>query len=139
MSQRRLSFWKKAEFFSPILCRILARKRPNEGGRVVPLSAQELAQLTGLTPYQVELISWQLDWTAVDLPTMEKFVRACGVDFEDEATYRRMMNYLRGRKTGDKRRPMQLTFLRRSGQWQNLYEPLIKRYLDHARASSEPN
>ena len=120
-----MNFWKKSEMFSPLLCRLLARSSPYGP----PLTDEEIAARVGLSAYQVGELSQQLDWTGVDLPTMRKFIDACGVNFEDPTVYRRMMVYLKGKKVrgGIKMAP-RFYYLREHPDWKSVFRPLMVRY-----------
>lgn len=130
MKRRVTSFWKKAEWFSPLVCRIHARHAPTGSKRwVTAISSAEIAQATGLSMVTVAAISQQLDWSGIDLPTMRKWLAACNTDFEDPATYRRLRRYMRGTPVKGVRIPAQFDYLRRSPEWKTLFEPLLAHYI----------
>jgi hypothetical protein len=110
------SFWNMARRYPPILCRLLARKKNGP-----PLTEQEIAARTALTVLEVSLISKLTTWDDVPLKSMQGFLRGCGVDFCNRSDMRRIDAYRRCQPTWK--------YLRRSGQWLEYYEPLLKAYL----------
>jgi hypothetical protein len=130
---KALNFWDKSERFTPCLCRLLARRSP--GGPA--LSNDELAERSGLPVYEVVAISQQLDWKGVDLPTMQRFIRACGVDFEDPTTYRRLVVYLKGyEKKGGLRIAPSFSHLRRHPDWEQFFKPLSIKLLRNGKVQN---
>ena len=110
-----MNFWKKADTYPPILVRLLARV-PH--GR--PLTDAEIAERSGLPVAQVWVISCSTTWDGIDVPTMRRFVQACHVDIEDDATLRRVESYMRSKPTW--------LYLRKSSQWKSYFETLSRMY-----------
>ena len=129
-----MNFWEKTERFSPCLCRLLARTTPNGP----PVTNEALAVKLKLPVYQVVALSQQLDWSGIDLPTMRRFIEACGVDFEDPATYQRMVVYMRGKKVKGHRIAPPFSYLRSHQEWESFFKPLTLRFLAHARQQKHP-
>lgn len=97
----------------------------------VPLSTTAISESSGLSPFQVEALSNSLDWAGVDLYTWGKFCRACRVDFLDYSEMKRVEGYIRSRHAG------KYAYLRNSALWESYYQPLMLRYLNHLRNSSQ--
>tara|TARA_R110002051_G_scaffold323373_1_gene416783 strand:+ start:78 stop:428 length:351 start_codon:yes stop_codon:yes gene_type:complete len=110
-----MTFYNKANRFSPVLCRLLARKRY---GR--PLTSLELSDASGLSLVQVEAISQQVNWTGVDLYTLRKFTQSCGTDFSSRSDMRRVSDYMRKSPT--------FAYLKRSRNFREYYLPLISKW-----------
>ena len=110
-----MTFYDKANRFSPILCRLLARKRY---GR--PLSSQELSDDSGLSLVQIEALSQQVNWNGVDLDTLKKFTQSCGTDFASRSDMRRVSDYMRKAPT--------FAYLKRSKNFREYYLPLISKW-----------
>lgn len=123
-----MTFWRKAERFPPIQCRLLARLGP--GGPA--MTNVQIARETGLSVRQVMAISEQTDWRGIDLPTMQRFLEACGVDFEDARAMKRVNVYLRGKTKKGLRIPPPFDYLRASPDWPTIFKPLAERLLNHA-------
>lgn len=126
------SFFQKAEWFPPIVCRLLARQQL--GGP--PMSTDQISVATGLPAITVEAISQQLDWRGIDLPTMLSWLWVTGCNFDDPVVYKRMRVYLRGPKIKGLRIPAQFTYLRKSPNWASYYSPLLQRYVKSKRRAS---
>jgi hypothetical protein len=112
-----MDYYAKAERYSPILCRLLARERY---GR--PLSTGELAEKSGLTKYEVEAISQEASWGGVKLDIVRRFTIACGTDFASRADMRRISDYMRKKPT--------FAYLKKSGNFREYYLPLIIKWRD---------
>ena len=127
-----MTFWERAEVFSPILCRLLARKRY---GR--PLTALEIASgskignRTPLSVHEVEFISQQTRWDKVQFGDMQKFCMGCRLDLESRKAMNPAKTYL-------SRHP-NFKYLRKSPEWKNYYIPMLIRWrgsYGHVTASS---
>ena len=116
-----MNFWEKSERFSPLLCRLLARKSPHGPA----LTNDQIGARMGLSSYQVAELSRQLDWRGVDIPTMRRFLEACGTNFENPRVYRRMMVYLWGKKLRGLKIPPPFSYLREHPDWEKVFKPLI--------------
>lgn len=101
---------QKATLFTPIACRLLARRK-NERGAVVAMTDREIQAASGLPMAVVKQLSWLSAWDGVDFVHMMKFTRACGVDFDDRDSVRLNARYLRsGLWTHIMRSPERKTF-----------------------------
>tara|TARA_R100000808_G_scaffold24814_1_gene58527 strand:- start:18426 stop:18782 length:357 start_codon:yes stop_codon:yes gene_type:complete len=110
-----MTFYDKAKRYSPILCRLLARKRY---GR--PLTSQEISDASGLSLVQVEALSQQTNWNGVDISVMRRFTRSCGTDFSNGKDMRRVSDYMRKSPT--------FAYLKRSKNFKQYYLPLISKW-----------
>lgn len=118
------AFFRRAEKFPPILCRILARtKRRGE-----PPSIGELAVRSGLSLYDVHFLSDKMDWRGIDIYTLRSFTEACGISFDDPSALKRAESYLNGKKRNGRRIPPNFRYLRKSPQWGTVFKPLIQRW-----------
>lgn len=108
--------------FPPILVRLLAR---HKGGG--PLSDQGISMLCGLEIHLVRYISQQTSWESVNLVHAYDFCLGCMLSLDDAVAWRRVTDYLRKRPT--------FRYLRTSTEWQTLYAPMLKRWLN---ASQQP-
>src|SRR6476469_11177605 len=115
-----MTFWDKAEFFSPVCIRLLARRFP--GGP--PLSNQDIAKLSNLSVFQVAHLSQQVNWTGVDVLTMRRYVTACGLDLENSAHVHRARTYLRGKTKRGVWVPPRFSDIQRSTIWASELQPL---------------
>lgn len=114
------SFWITANRFPPILCRMLARRKNGP-----PLSDDEIATRSGLTALEIRLLSLQTSWDTINLGDMRRFLCGCGMDFHDAAAMARAKDYLRKKPTWK--------YLRISGRWTSLYEPMLKSFAQSLR------
>lgn len=113
------SFWKRADRFSPILCRLLAHR----GNR--PLTAEEISQVSGLSFWTVETLSMSTSWAGVPVETFRAFTDGCGVDPSNARHMRRIEDYLRGRP--------KFAYIKKSPIWKSYYEPLMRHWLASLR------
>lgn len=118
------AFFRRADRFPPILCRILARKKK----RGAPLTDDELAYRSGLLLYDVHWLSQKTDWMGVDIYTLRSFTDACDLSFDDPAALKRAESYLNGKKRNGRRIPPNFRYLRKSPQWGTVFKPLIQRW-----------
>ena len=100
-----------------MLVRLLARHRFG-----APLSDKEIADKSGLPIVTVLTISQSPTWDGIDLPTMQKFLVGCGVDFCNPNQMKRHDAYLR-------KRPVRFKYLKTSPNWTSFYEPLVMAWL----------
>lgn len=120
-----MTFWQRSSRIPPILVRMLARRRHGP-----PLTDTEIATASGLAPSQVFAIAQCTDWTGIDVPTMRRFLQACGVDFEDRKQMVRIDAYLRARPSWQ--------YLRTSPLWRSYFEPLMCRYIQSRKTALNP-
>lgn len=109
------SFHSHARRYPPILCRLLARRRFGP-----PLTVEEIAARGRLTVLEVNLLSEQTQWDTVMFGGMTRFLTGCGIDFTKRADMKRIDSYIRSKPTWK--------YLRNSGLWTSLYEPMLKKY-----------
>jgi hypothetical protein len=103
---------EKARLFTPIACRLLAR-RTNERGSVVAMTDREIQQASGLPMATVKHLSWCPTWDGIEFTQMMRFTRACGVSFDDRNAVRNNARYLRqGGWSHILRSPERTTFYR---------------------------
>lgn len=119
-----MSFWMHSNRFPPILVRLLARHQHG-----APLSETEIAEASGLQPWQVSALSMNTTWAGVDLPTMQKFLKGCRMDFCDSAQMKRAYAYSRYQVKLGRMNRTTFRHLRRSKAWFSLYHPMYVRYL----------
>ena len=115
----RSVFWKRVHRYPPILVRLLARHPHGP-----PLTAIEISERTGLPLLTIETISQSLDWKGIDIYMLNLFCCACGMDFFDRRSMKRVEQYLRAG-------PSRFSYLRRSEQWASYYAHLIMRWRHH--------
>lgn len=111
-----MTFWEKAEKFSPCVVRLMAR---HPWG--MAMTDEEIADRAGVSVQLVRVMSQLLDWHGVDMPTMRSFLRACHFDFEDRTEMNRRLCYLKSNPKWN--------HLRRSTEWQTLYLPLLRKWM----------
>ena len=111
-----ISFWTRARRFPPCLVRMLARWNY---GRV--MTDEEVAAGSGLlTPQLVAMLSSATSWHGIDLPTMQRFLIGCRMDFENAKQMHRIGEYLR--------RNPSWKHLKASPEWNNRWAPLIRKW-----------
>ena len=111
----RMSFWQYSRTFPPILVRLLAKS----GAK--PMTTQQIAEVSLLSPPVVEALSQAVNWNGVDVPTMFAFLRACRLDYCRKTDVHRARDYLRNPRW---------VYLRKSKQWRSYYQPMMRRYLE---------
>ncbi|MCR6656594.1 MAG: hypothetical protein NVV63_12470 [Opitutus sp.] len=74
-----LSLEARLQRFTPITCRILARRVRAKGG-VVALTDEEIAAGSGLSVPEVAKLSRLRTWTGVPVDTMLAFTKGCGIN-----------------------------------------------------------
>ena len=103
---------QKSQLFTPIACRLLAR-RSKPTGSVVAMTDRDIADSSRLPMAVVKHLSWCLTWDDVEFGQMMAFTRACGVDFDSRDSVRANARHLRqGRWTHILRSPEKNTFYR---------------------------
>jgi hypothetical protein len=113
--RRHLKLGHTLPQYPPILCRLLARHK-----RGAPFTVQHIAEHGGLTEVEVLLISQRTDWGGIDVFTMRRFLRGCGIDFCSRTCMHRLHCYLRSNPNW--------AYLRRSPDWLSYYNPLLQTY-----------
>lgn len=113
----RIGFYARVDSFPPILCRLLARRNCK------PLTTAEIASKAGLYQFVVETLSQKTSWDEVDVVTMRRFTKVCGVDFDDAKCMRRVEDYLRSRPS--------FQYLRCAPNWKDYYLPMLLSWRKH--------
>lgn len=128
MKARRLkpchSFWTKARRFPPCLVRMLARW--NYGRVMTDLEVADESEHAsplctpgyGLSVQLVAVLSCATSWRGIDLPTMQRFLIGCHLDFENARQMHRINQYLR--------RNPNWKHLKTSPEWNSRWVPLIQ-------------
>lgn len=89
-----LSLQAKLTLFTPIACRILARrKRPS--GAVVAMTDSEIRDSACLPMSIVKSLSWSASWDNVEIRHMLAFTKGCGIDLDSRECVRTNTRYLR--------------------------------------------
>ena len=114
-----MSFTSTAKKYPPVLCRLLARNRRNA------LSNWEFFQRVTLTAFEIEQISRLTSWDNVPFGTMQKFLKGCGIDFENWRQMGRLNDFIKSQ--ANQGSPWR--HLRKSREWLSYYEPLLKLYV----------
>lgn len=112
--------YERALQFSPIKVRLLAQSR-----KCRAMTDEEIGRIAGMSAYEVFTISLQFDWTGIDIYRMQRFTKACNVDFSNQRQMNRVKEYL------SPRRNVAWQHLRLSPHWKTYFEPLMARYLKH--------
>jgi hypothetical protein len=115
------SFWQIAERYPPCLVRLLARHR---GGP--PLLTHEIAERSGLSPYQIASISQSVSWDSIPFGYMRAFLKACDIDFCSRASMNRKAVYLKTRN--------KFHYLRKSPEWASVLRPLVIRFREETKS-----
>ncbi len=118
-----MNFAELAIKYPPILCRLVATAGKEKDVRV-PLTEAEIAQRSGLTAFEVRLMTLQCSWDDIPYAKMLQFQKGCNVLFTD---WRNMVyhgKYLdRQSRCNDP-----WTSLRETKEWLHYWEPLLIRY-----------
>jgi hypothetical protein len=111
-----LTLSAKLERFSPVACRLLARRKTGGGSHTVDLSDEEIAKRSGLRVYDVKCISWAESWVGIPVDKMLAFTKGCGINLDDRVSLRQHWVMLRD---GSARH------VRNSPRWEQVYKPLF--------------
>ncbi len=87
---------ERFEVFTPLICRLLARKGVRRGVKV--LTDEEIARASGLPVYKVHSLSSLPSWYSVDVMTALQFMKGCRVNITDGASYHKHSKYIRRAK-----------------------------------------
>lgn len=120
----KLTIWAKLDAFPPIACRLLARKQVDTGG-VVAKTAEEIAEDSGLTVFDVNSLSWLTSWDSVPVSKARSFMEGCGIYLDSRESVRSHRAYMK--------RDPSYKYLRKSTQWNEFYKPLIIQYARHTQ------
>lgn len=119
MPANKLTLPQKANRFSPVVCRLLARRTINHN-HVVALTDEEIRDASGLTMADVKALSYTLSWDNVPLSKMLGFSKACGVDFDDRQALQRHSKMMDGNR---------FAYLRRSPLWKTHFQPIFREWV----------
>lgn len=75
---KRQSWLASVNRVSPQFCRLIARV--GHGHACRPMTNLELAQVSGLSPQTIYLLSRRSTWNTTSVEVMWRFTMACGVD-----------------------------------------------------------
>jgi hypothetical protein len=108
------TFVTAAELYPPVVVRLAARK--SKCGP--PLTTNEIADRAGMTPLHAWLVSCATSWDQIEFGTMLAFTKACGADFSDARSVRRLTAFFRTNpKWGH---------LKKHPDWHSTFKPLLK-------------
>jgi hypothetical protein len=127
MTQRapnKLTLLQKASRFTPIVCRLLAR-RVISGNQVVALTDEELMARSGLTRGQVLALSYTPSWAGVPFADMLAFSNACGVDFDNRDALQKHSKMM---AEGS------FLYLRRNKLWDSHFVHIYREFVNHTNA-----
>lgn len=119
MPQNKLTLQQKAKRFSPVVCRLLARRTINHN-HVIALTDEEIRDISGLGMADVKSLSYTPTWDDVPLSKMLAFTRACGVDFDDRQALQRHSKMMDGKR---------FAYLRRSQLWRTHFQPIFREWV----------
>lgn len=120
-----MTFFTHARQYPPLIVRLMAKRKPYGP----PMLDAEIVQDSGLQPGVVFDLSMRMTWDGIDLPTLEKFTKACRMDFTSGKDMRRARQYLQ-------KKPVTWKYLRQSPHWKSQFEPLaliLKRWGESRR------
>lgn len=103
------SIWTKLDRYPPIICRMVAVVN----GKL--LEDEVIAERSGLGLSYVRFLGSCSSWDTIPVGCMQKFCLACGVDFSDRDTMRRLNRYLKNPR---------FVAARRSNKWNEMRESL---------------
>lgn len=90
----RLTLREKLKLFTPIACRLLARRKLANGS-VVAMTDSEIRDASSLPMSAVKHLSWSADWHEAEVAQMLDFTRACGIDLDSRDCVRANTRYLK--------------------------------------------
>lgn len=129
-----MNLWQFFDRHPPILIRLLAKRNKAE-----PLSTEEISRASGLSLYEVEVLSQSTSWDGIPLiPTAKAYLTGCKIDPTNRPQMKRLAVYLAGKTTKEGvRLSPTWTYLRRNALWKTYYAPLVQRFLQSLRARLE--
>lgn len=92
----------------------------------------ELSQRSGIPMFQVAAMSQQVNWSGIDLPTMKRFLDACGLDLEDSIELKRAQTYMRGKRRNGFEVPPRFSRHQNAPHWESELRPLAKILIKHS-------
>lgn len=90
----KLTLTEKLNTFTPIACRLLARRK-NAAGSVVAMTDGEIRDRSGLGMAVIKHLSWSESWDYVEVRHLLAFTRACGIDFDSAPSVKANIRYLK--------------------------------------------
>ena len=114
-----LTLEAKLARFSPIVCRLLARKKTPTGG-IAAMTDDDIVRASGLCTADVKHLSWLHSWDNVEVGKMLAFTRGCGLNLDDRQCIHKARQ-LFNTGTG--------SYLKRSPLWESLFKPLTTEWL----------
>jgi hypothetical protein len=111
--------------FPPAICRLLARTDSHRGNSQRPLTDREIADRSGLSLDTVRMYSWAKSWDNIPAPSMDRFSKGCGVDFDNHVGMRKHLRML-SRMSG--RWETASHYLRRDPEWDTKWKPLLENF-----------
>ena len=112
-----LSIEERLSRFTPITCRILARRVIPSGG-VTALTDEEIAAGSGLSVPEIARLSRRRSWTGVPVDMMLSFTKGCGVNLSSR-------NSLKTHEAMNRRSRSIPRYLRQSPNWESQLKPLL--------------
>lgn len=106
------------------MIRLLAKEGPK------PLTTEQIAERSGLSPERITSISWLTTWGGVDIVEMEKFLKACDRDFMNYRSWKAIQNYIKNPAATFK-------FLQLGEEYEALLKPLSEKYARHLQAQAD--
>jgi hypothetical protein len=113
-----LSLEQRLSRFTPITCRILARRVTPSGG-VIALTNEEIAAGSGLSVPEVVKISRLSSWDGVAVGVMLRFTKGCGIDLSSRDNLKNH-EAMKRRSYDDIPR-----YLRSAPHWEHQIKPLL--------------
>lgn len=126
MPSNKLTLQQKAHRFSPVVCRLLARRTINHNN-VVALTDEEIRDKSGLALADVKSLSYSVSWDGVPFSKMLAFTKACGVDFDDRQALQRHSKMMDGKR---------FAYLKRSPIWKTHLQPVFREWVASIKAAS---
>lgn len=119
MPQNKLTLEQKARRFSPVVCRLLARRTINHN-HVIALTDEDIRDASGLAMADIKWLSYTASWDGVPLSKMLRFTQACGVNFDDRQALQRHSKMMDGKR---------FAYLRRSPLWRTHFQPIFREWV----------
>ncbi len=126
-----LTITERFSTFTPIVCRLLAR-RVTATGAVIALTDEEIAAGSGgrFSVPQVAKLSRRVVWGDTPVDSIMAFVNACGINLEDRDSLKHHLRYMRNIK-GTPR------YLIKSPLYKDTFLPLLSIWEKHRLERSE--
>jgi hypothetical protein len=112
-----LSLNERFSRFTPITCRILARRLTPSGG-VVAMTDEEIAAGSGLSVPEIAKLSRLRSWDGVAVDTMLAFTKGCGVNLSSRDS-------IKNHEAMNRRSRTIPRYLRLAPHWEKQLRPLL--------------